>query len=129
MNPICTCKVCYDNLIKPNNGRLQVWYGTGGNGKTTLLNEVIRKVEENGKKVQYLTTKMFSNPDYDVAMIENNIGLYLIRDPENKNEMNKILSYFEQHGNKFVRHIMMTNVKPKPYFGKNDVIEFTHIFN
>jgi len=129
MSKICTCEVCNENLIKPNNGKLQVWYGTGNNGKTTLLNEVIKKVEENGKNVKYLTTEMFTHPDYDydVGMLEENIGLYVILE-SNIDSINDIVSDFEQYGNKFVRHIVTTNTKPQQWWSKTEVIEFTHTF-
>jgi hypothetical protein len=41
---LCDCDCCTNLLNLGNTGKIEIWYGTGSNGKTTLLRALIQKL-------------------------------------------------------------------------------------
>lgn len=133
----CTCPTCNEQLLKKNNGKLQIWYGSGNNGKSTLLNRLAeRVVAYDGKSVRYISPTDLEYPLYDTGVLEDNIGLFIITETT-AHELDDLIRNFHNHGNRWVKHIICTNLIPEGieesalsciYADRVDLIHFEHKF-
>ncbi len=104
-------------LNKPHNGKLQFWYGSGSNGKTTLLRKLVDKYDK--KDVYFVTTIPKNYPD---------AKLVIIKSPSSPQEATQILAEYENCGNKQTKHVVCSNFCPEKESIWADLVEFKQVF-
>ena len=121
---VCACTICFEQLNKPTNGKLQIWYGTGNNGKTTLLNKLMDKHMNN---VICISTRP---SDFSYFATYSNANLIIIPSDGYKLS-NDFMEIFTQKYDKNKKYIHATNILPQiddKYKDYVDIIKFDHVF-
>lgn len=105
----CNCEFC-EGLLEDGGNTLQIWYGTGCNGKTTLLNKLIENLGEENVLSIPIDTSIEKNKWIwnKLSNLSDNIKLVKIREPtgESFKEFALKLKDFKKPG---VRYIMTLN--------------------
>lgn len=118
--PICNCEQCQAllNLERPT-GKLEIWYGTGNNGKTTLLNAL---------KDQYDHNDVLNLTPMNLPDLQKNIELVCFTEL-NDHDHYLTAMFLDKYLKKNVRCILTTN-KLEKWMHSNfcHITHFTHTF-
>ena len=104
---VCNCRQCRFQLTKPFNQKLQIWYGRGSTGKSTLLQHLVRTVGRQN---------------------------VICKDGVNKNKViDCIIAYIERYmyGPNVKKYIIVTNTLPEnitDFLDFVDLVHFRHVF-
>jgi len=106
----CDCEFC-EGLLEEGENTLQIWYGTGCNGKTTLLNKLIENLgEDNVLSIPIDTSREKNEWIWDkLSNLSDNTKLVKIREPCSNDDFKEFALKLKDFKKPGVRYIMTLN--------------------